>query len=59
MAVFGAALVGVALLKYYLSGKQTEETGPLSKAVEEIKALGKPKHEANGLLAFSYYKEVF
>jgi hypothetical protein len=42
-----------------LSGKQTEETGPLSKALEEIKALGEPKREANGVLAFSYYKEVF
>jgi hypothetical protein len=25
----------------------------------EIKALGEPKREANGLLAFSYYKDVF
>jgi hypothetical protein len=44
--------VGIALLTHYLSGKQAEETGALSKALEEIKALGEPKREANGLLAF-------
>ena len=51
--------MGIALLSHFLSGKQGEETGALSKALEEIKALGEPKREANGLLAFSYYKDVF
>jgi hypothetical protein len=31
----------------------------LNKALEEISALGEPKREANGLLAFAYYKDVF
>lgn len=51
--------MGIALLSHYLSGKHTEEAGALSKALEEIKALGEPKREANGLLAFKYYKDVF
>ena len=53
------ALVGGALLLHYFSGKQTEEGQVLSKALEEISALGEPKREANGLLSFPYYKEVF
>ena len=59
MAGVGAAIVGIALLSHFLSAKQGEETGALSKALEEIKALGEPKREANGLLAFAYYKDVF
>ena len=42
-----------------MSGKQTKGTDALSKAIEEIEALGTPKREANGLLAFSYYKELY
>ena len=53
------ALIGGALLMQYLSGKQGEESVVLNKALEEISALGEPKREANGLLSFSYYKEVF
>jgi hypothetical protein len=53
------ALVGGALLLHYFSSKQSESGEVLSKALEEISALGDPKREANGLLSFPYYKDVF
>lgn len=61
MVVAGAAiaLVGGALLLHYFSSKQSESGEVLSKALEEISALGEPKREANGLLSFPYYKDVF
>ena len=55
--MFGVAAVGI--LSYYLFGNQAEKTDALSKSLKEIKALGEPKREANGLLAFSYYKDIF
>ena len=42
-----------------MSSKKAKETDDISKALKEIKALGEPKREANGLLAFSYYKELY
>ena len=54
--MFGVAAVGI--LSYYLLGNKAEKTDNLSKSLKEIKALGEPKREANGLLAFSYYKDI-
>lgn len=59
VAALGAAVVGGALIFHYFQQKVTDEDSALSKALLEIKALGEPKREANGLLAFSYYKDVF
>lgn len=42
-----------------MSSKKAKETDALSKAIEEIKAMGEPKREANGFLAFSYHKELY
>ena len=42
-----------------MSDNQAEFIDTLSKAFIEIKALGEPKREANGILAFSYYIEIF
>jgi hypothetical protein len=38
---------------------QAKDSDALSKALEEIEALGEPYREAEGRLAFSYYKDVF
>ena len=42
-----------------MSDNQAEFIDTLSNAFIEIKALGEPKREANGILAFSYYIEIF
>jgi superfamily I DNA and/or RNA helicase len=55
----GAVVVGGALLFHYLSGATSESDAVMSQLLTEIDALGKPKKEINGLLAFSYYKDVF
>jgi hypothetical protein len=52
----GAALIGGAIIFSYLSGKSESSS---SVCFEEIDALGPPKKEPNGLLAFNYYKDVF
>lgn len=53
-----AALIGGAILFNYVSGKSG--SAPSTTAVfDEIEALGPSKKEANGLLSFTYYKDVF
>ena len=59
VAGVGALVFGIALYTYYESSQQAEISEELSKVIEEIEALGEPKLEANGILAFSYYKDVF
>ena len=54
----GALLIGGAVLFHLLSNKD-EGAHATSKVLEEIDALGAPKKEANGMLQFHYYKEVF
>jgi hypothetical protein len=53
------ALVFVSLYAYFEYSKHVENSEELSKVILEIKALGEPKSEANGILVFSYYKDVF
>jgi len=56
-ALVGAgALVASALVFHYLSSKSVSSS---SLAFEEIEALGPAKKEANGLLSFNYYKDIF
>ena len=56
----GVLLVGAAVVFHMFTNKEsTGEDVALSAALEEIQALGAPKREANGLLAFPYYKDVF
>ncbi len=50
------ALVGAAVLFHYAtSGKASNA----SLVYDEIDALGPAKKEANGMLSFMYYKDVF
>lgn len=51
-----AALVGGAVLFHMISGKQGASSA--SAAIEEIDALGAPKKESNGLLSFTYFKDL-
>lgn len=51
------ALVGAAILFNYISNKSTNATS--SAVLDEIDALGPAKKEANGLLTFPYYKDIF
>ena len=51
----GAALVGGAVIFHLLQGK----SGSTSNAViEDIDALGPAKKEMNGILAFTYFKDM-
>jgi hypothetical protein len=59
VAGVGALALGMTLYAYYESGKQEEISEELSKVIQEIKLLGEPKREPHGILAFSYYKDVF
>ena len=57
-ALAGAgALIGAALVFHYVSNKQ--EASSSSQCFEEIEALGPAKKEANGMLSFNYYKDIF
>ena len=49
-------VVGAALLFNYVANRSSSSN---TQCFEEIDALGPPKKEANGLLSFAYYKEVF
>lgn len=49
------ALVTGAIAFHYLSGKESGN----SLCFEEIDNLGAPQKDANGLLSFPYYKNVF
>ena len=49
------ALVGGAIAFHYLSGKESGN----SQCFEEIDSLGPAQKDANGLLSFPYYKNVF
>ncbi len=54
------AVVGGALIFHHFSSKETnEDSTGLNEALSEIAALGAPKREPSGRLAFSYYKQVF
>lgn len=48
-------LVAGAIVFHHLSSKVTNS----SACFDEIEALGPPKKEANGLLSFNYYKDIF
>lgn len=52
----GAALIGAAVLFHYLTSGKASNTAAV---YDEIDALGPAKKEANGMLAFMYYKDVF
>lgn len=56
LAAGASLVVGAALLFNYISGK-TSSSNTL--CFEEIDNLGQPKKDPNGLLSFSYYKDVF
>lgn len=49
------ALVGGAIAFHYLSGKESSN----QQCFDDIDSLGPPKKNANGLLDFQYYKNVF
>ncbi len=51
------ALIGAAILFNYISNKTTTSTS--SGVLDAIDSLGPPKREANGLLTFPYYKDIF
>jgi hypothetical protein len=53
------ALVGGAMIFNYFSNKETTDSTGLNEALNEIAALGEPKRDASGRLAFNYYKQVF
>jgi len=57
----GAAIgvVGAAMIYHYISNKETTDSTGLNEALNEIAALGEPKRDASGRLAFNYYKQVF
>ena len=56
LAAGATVVVGAALLFNYISGKSSSSN---SQCFEEIDNLGAPKKDPNGLLSFSYYKDVF
>ena len=53
------AVVGGAMILHYFSNKETTDGTGLNEALNEIAALGEPKRDASGRLAFNYYKQVF
>src|SRR6185312_5955041 len=54
--VIGAgALITGALVFHYFSSKQVAS----SQCFDDIEALGPAKREANGMLSFNYYKDIF
>jgi|LauGreDrversion4_2_1035121.scaffolds.fasta_scaffold500878_1 hypothetical protein len=53
------AVVGGAMILHYFSNKETTDSTGLNEALNEIAALGEPKRDASGRLAFNYYKQVF
>jgi len=53
------ALVGGAMIFNYFSNKESTDSTGLNEALNEIAALGEPKRDASGRLAFNYYKQVF
>ena len=55
LAAGSAALISAAVI-FHLA---TNKPSPSSKVLDEIEALGTAKKEANGLLSFPYYKDVF
>jgi len=55
----GAAVVVGAVIFHHLSQGKEDAAAATSKVLEEIDALGPPKKNMNGLLAFDYYQKVF
>ena len=53
------ALVGGAMIFNYFSNKESTDSTGWNEALNEIAALGEPKRDASGRLAFNYYKQVF
>lgn len=53
------AVIGAAVIFHLVSNKESAGNSGLNEALTEIAALGEPRREANGLLAFDYYKNVF
>jgi hypothetical protein len=54
------AFVAAAVLIHHFSGKEEGATAQqANKVLEDIDALGPAKREANGLLNFTYFKDVF
>lgn len=53
-----AVFVGGALLFNYFQSKQSSSAASNEAVLADIDSLGPPKREANGLLAFGYFKEL-
>ncbi len=53
----GAALVGGAVIFHLLSAK-SESSNSTTACIDDIDALGAPKKEMNGLLSFTYFKDL-
>ena len=53
------AVVGAAVVFHLVSNKESAEGNGLNEALTEIQALGEPKRDPTGRLAFNYYKQVF
>jgi hypothetical protein len=53
------AVVGAAVIFHLVSNKESADDNKLNDALTEIAALGEPKRDATGRLAFNYYKQVF
>jgi hypothetical protein len=53
----GAAVVALAVGYHYLSGEGSASS--VNQCLDDVDALGPPKKEANGILAFNYYKDLF
>ena len=51
----GAALIGSAIIFHLLTNKESKS----SQMFDDIEALGAPKREANGMLSFPYYKDLW
>lgn len=52
----GAALVGGAVIFHLLQSKG--ESSSTSACIDDIEALGPPKKEMNGMLSFTYFKDL-
>jgi hypothetical protein len=53
------AVVGAAVIFHLVSNKESADSNGLNEALTEIAALGEPKRDPSGRLAFNYYKQVF
>lgn len=52
----GAALIGGAVIFHLIQGKAGSSSS--NAVIEEVDSLGPPKKEMNGILSFSYFKDL-